>query len=262
MSLSLQESSVAKKACVEAGRLIYSYYETSFEISRKGRINLVTEVDEKAQELICDIIKASFPEDALLAEESELSNTGKAARRWIIDPIDGTTNFAHGYPCFCISIAFEKEGQTLSGVIYNPLTQDFFVAEKGKGAFCNERKLEVSQTQQLQEALLVTGFPYDLYDPETDNLPYFSKLLYKARAIRRDGSAALDLAYVAAGRFDGFWEFALKPWDVAAGLLLVEEAGGKIGSLKAEKLGKGEYPSHVMASNSSIFDALKQELAA
>ncbi len=224
----MKELKVAITAARAAAKIINKFYGKKFKVKRKGEIDLVTEVDERAQKEICRVIWKAFPKDAILAEEFELSKTAGAARRWIVDPIDGTTNFAHGYPKFCVSIAFEKNGELECGVILDPVMKEVFTAARGKGAFLNGKRLKISKAQTLKESLLVTGFPYDLDDPRKNNIPFFLHMIRKAQAIRRDGSAALNLAYVAAGRFDGFWELGLNAWDVAAGILLVKEAGGEV----------------------------------
>jgi myo-inositol-1(or 4)-monophosphatase len=221
-----KELLVARRAAQAASKIILRYYGKKFKIRHKGEINLVTEVDEKAQRAILQVIRKSFPRDAILAEELDLSKTKRAPRRWIIDPIDGTTNFAHGYPRFCVSIAFEAAGKIECGVIYDPVMKEEFTAERKRGARLNGKTIRVSGVKDLKQALLVTGFPYDLKAKHTNNMPYFLHLISKAQAIRRDGSAALNLAYVACGRFDGFWELGLSAWDVAVGVLLIEEAGG------------------------------------
>ena len=224
----MKELKVALSAARTASKIITKFYGKKFKVKRKGEIDLVTEVDERAQKEICRVIWKSFPKDAILAEEFELSKTAGAERRWIVDPIDGTTNFAHGYPKFCVSIAFEKMGELECGVILDPVMKEVFTAARGKGAFLNGKRLRISKAETLKESLLVTGFPYDLDDPRKNNIPFFLHMIRKAQAIRRDGSAALNLAYIAAGRFDGFWELGLNAWDVAAGVLLVREAGGEV----------------------------------
>ena len=255
----MKELKVALAAARAASKIILKFYGKKFKVKRKGEIDLVTEVDERAQKEICKIIWKAFPKDAILAEEFELSRTEKAERRWIVDPIDGTTNFAHGYPKFCVSIGFEAQGHLQCGVIWDPVMKEVFTAVRGKGAFLNGKRLRVSKAQTLKESLLVTGFPYDLDDPRKNNVPFFLHMIRKAQAIRRDGSAALNLAYVAAGRFDGFWELGLNAWDVAAGLLLVQEAGGEVRHLtgRANQLSDPE----MIAGNQQITDQLISECA-
>lgn len=211
----------------QAGALLIEKFNHSLEISFKGDINLVTEADKMSENLIISAIKQKFPDHGILSEESS-EILSKSSIRWIIDPLDGTTNYAHGYPVFCVSIAVEKDGKIILGVIYDPTRRDTFVAMRGEGAYLNSKRLKVSQTSELTHSLLATGFPYDIRESKVNNLNYFNMMAKEAQAVRRAGSAALDIAYVAAGRFDGFWELKLQPWDVAAGSLIVEEAGGKI----------------------------------
>ncbi len=211
----------------EAGALLMKKFAQSLEIHYKGDINLVTEADKMSENLIIAAIRQNFPDHGILSEESPAILDGSSFR-WIIDPLDGTTNYAHGYPVFCVSMALEKEGEIILGVIYDPTRQDTFVAERGEGAYLNGKKLAVSATPDLNRSLLATGFPYDIRESKDNNLNYFAAMAKEVQAIRRAGAAALDIAYIAAGRFDGFWELKLQPWDMAAGCLLVEEAGGKI----------------------------------
>ena len=195
--------------------------------SKDVRSNLVTEADTQSELLIRSIIAAQFPDDAVLGEEA--GQSGKSTgHRWIVDPLDGTTNFAHGYRCFCVSIAYEHEGVVEFGVIYDPMAEEEFTARRGQGASCNGSALRVSDQDELRDALLATGFPAHTAGELQSNLYPFADFAMKAQALRRDGSAALDLCYVAAGRFDGFWEPALHAWDVAAGALIVQEAGGRV----------------------------------
>ena len=211
----------------EAGALLIEKFDQSIEIHYKGDINLVTEADKMSENIIMAAIRQSFPEHGILSEESPAILDGSSLR-WIIDPLDGTTNYAHGYPVFCVSIALEKNGTIILGVIYDPTRRDTFVAVRGEGAFLNGKKLAVSKVSALSRSLLATGFPYDIRESEENNLNYFNIMAKEVQAIRRAGAAALDIAYAAAGRFDGFWELKLKPWDTAAACLLLEEAGGKI----------------------------------
>jgi myo-inositol-1(or 4)-monophosphatase len=258
------EKAVALKAARVGAAILSKYFEKKISIKKKGRINLVTEVDERAQKAIIREIKKSFPKDAILAEEGDFARTAASARRWIIDPLDGTTNFAHGFPCFCVSIAFEAEGIVQVGVIHNPMLQEVFVAVKGQGAFLlrpriKPRRLEVSGEKSLENCLLVSGFPYDLQNSKTNNLPVFCHMLFYSRAVRRDGSAALNLAYTAAGRFDGFWELGVSPWDVAAGILMIREAGGEVRNLDSHSHSI-EYPQKFAAASPEILKQLLKEI--
>ena len=218
---------IAVRAAKESGKIQREWLGKDKKVELKGEINLVTEVDTKCEERIIEIIKKVFPEHNILTEETPMPE-GSSSYRWIIDPLDGTTNYAHGYTFFCTSIALELDGKIVLGVIYNPLLDELFTAQEGQGAFLNGDRIAVSTTERLTEALLCTGFPYDLRESAVNNLDHFNNFIMEARAIRRDGSAALDLCYVAMGRFDGFWELKLNPWDVAAGKLVVEEAGGLV----------------------------------
>ncbi len=224
----------AKNLARRAGRLLAEKVTRNNQIYYKGAIDLVTEADKMSEELILTEIRRQYPDHGILSEESAVKNE-QATLRWIIDPLDGTTNFAHGFPFFCVSIALEKERAVELGVIYDPTREDLFFAERSGGAYLNGKKLHVSSVSDLSRSLLATGFPYDIRVSPDNNLNYFNSMATKAQAIRRAGAAALDLAYLAAGRFDGFWELKLKPWDTAAGCLLVEEAGGAVSDMKGEK---------------------------
>lgn len=218
-------------------------------INYKGEINIVTEEDRLSEGMIISRIRERYPDHDIFAEESAQMARG-SKYRWIIDPLDGTTNYAHGYPVFCVSIAFEEAGEIHAGVIYNPMLDEMFVAEKGKGAFLNGRKITVSNTADLSRSLLATGFPYDIRSDGNNNINYFNGMAKSAQAIRRAGSAALDMAYIAAGRFDGFWELKLMPWDTAAGWLMIREAGGVVTDLFGGAF-HVEAP-HVLATNGKI----------
>jgi myo-inositol-1(or 4)-monophosphatase len=231
-------------------------------VSNKGTIDLVTEADLAAEELIIDRIRSHYPRHAILAEESGASEginsiPGESEWKWIIDPLDGTTNYAHGYPCFCVSIGVERAGRIEIGVVYDPMRDEMFAAERGQGATLNERRMRVSEVEDLNGAMLCTGFPYNVR--ERPNFARdFSNFTMQAQAVRRDGSAALDLAYVACGRFDGFWEDGLNPWDVAAGILLIEEAGGRVTDYQNAPL--DIYTPKVLASNGLVHGAMMNVL--
>ena len=211
---------------LKAGEEILNLLPRIHEISYKGAINLVTEADLKSEAIIKKAIRKRYPNHTILAEESGLEERGDI--RWVIDPLDGTTNFAHGLPWFCTSLALEVEGEIVLGIVYNPVLKECFSAIKEKGAFLNQKPIRVSQTKELSKALLATGFPYDIQQNPEPVMTRFRNMIMHARGVRRAGSAALDLCYVACGRFDGFWEERLHPWDTAAGMLIVQEAGGRV----------------------------------
>jgi myo-inositol-1(or 4)-monophosphatase len=218
---------VAIRAAREAGQYLKENVgrARSVEIKEGEERNLVSEIDKGSESRIIAVIKGAYPGHEVLAEESG-DTAGSGTYRWIIDPLDGTTNFLHGVPIFCVSIGVEHHGEIVAGVVYDPNLDELFTAERGGGAFLNGRRLMVSSTHDMIRSLLVTGFPYDLAQNPDRTVEHFRNFLLAARGIRRLGSAALDLCYVAAGRFDGYWEVHLQPWDMAAGTLLVEEAGG------------------------------------
>lgn len=235
----------------DAGRVLLEKFGRIESVTKKGDINLVTEGDLASEALIVERIKSHFPRHAILAEEAgNAVVTGEdGGHKWIIDPLDGTTNYAHGYPCFCVTIALEHEGEIVLGVTYDPTRDELFTAEKGRGATINGKPIRVSRTDELGNALLVTGFPYDIKHREKF-ARYLTEFLLTSRGVRRDGSAAIDLAYVACGRFDGFWEEGLNPWDVAAGKLLIEEAGGTVSYYDGSPF--SIYTPPIVASNGTI----------
>jgi myo-inositol-1(or 4)-monophosphatase len=210
-------------------------------------------MDARAEALIVDGLLARFPADAILAEERGAA-AGRSGRRWIIDPLDGTTNYAHGLPLYAVSIALEVDGRVELGVVYDPSQRDLYVAERGAGAFCNDMRLAVSAAAELDASLLATGFPYDIRRRADNNLREYGAFAVRTRGVRRLGSAVLYLTWVAAGRFDGYWELRLGPWDVAAGGLMVEEAGGRLTAIDGGALDL-EQPT-VVASNGRIHDAM------
>lgn len=219
---------VAIDAALAAGKIQRERSDKIGKIHFKGEIDPVTEVDLLCEKEIIGRIKKRYPDHDFLAEESGASATNNKRNKWIIDPLDGTVNYAHGYPCYCVSIGFEHEGEVVAGVIYNPSLDELFVAEKGKGATLNSKPISVSSISSLKQSLLVTGFAYDVKHTTNDNLKHFGNFIKESQAVRRPGSAAMDLCYTAMGRFEGFWEMKLHPWDVAAGYLIVNEAGGKV----------------------------------
>ena len=219
----------ALEAALAAGRVHREYFRRNPEIQKKGPIDLVTAADVAAERRIRALIADRFPDHAVLGEEQAEGASEAGARcRWIVDPLDGTTNFAHGLALFCVSIALEIDGRLELGVVYDPVAEELFAAERGSGARLNGRPIRVSSSEALIDGLLCTGFPYSIRERRQRQVDVFSGFLGRARAVRRLGSAALDLCYVAAGRFDGFWEEQLHPWDIAAGALMVAEAGGRV----------------------------------
>ncbi len=238
----------------QAGNILLEKYGKLTSITKKGDIDLVTEADLASEKLIIERIKTHHPMHSILAEESgEAVLIGDGKWKWIIDPLDGTTNYAHGYPCFCVTIALEYKQEIVAAVTYDPTRDEMFSAEKGSGASLNNKNISVSKTDTLGDALLVTGFPYDIAT-RPNFAAKFTEMLLKSRAVRRDGSAAIDLAYVACGRFDGFWEDGLNPWDMAAGVLLVEEAGGKVSYYDGSKFSIYEPP--LCASNGVVHEEM------
>jgi len=245
------EEPFLRKLLLDAGARLRKQYGRVRTIRYKaGTVtNLVTNVDQEIEAFIKDRIRKQFPEDSILAEESEIEKAD-AKRRWIIDPLDGTTNFAHDLPIFSISIGLEIDGKIAAGGVYNPVQDEFFFAVKGRGATCNRKKIRVSQTRRLEQSLLATGFPYDIHDHPERSLPYFNTLIQRAQGVRRLGSAAIDLCYLAMGRFDGFFEVHLNPWDTAAGMLILLEAGGKITDFDGRPF--SIYQRRLAASNGRI----------
>jgi myo-inositol-1(or 4)-monophosphatase len=245
----------------DAGSLLAERFGRSLRISNKSELDLVTESDLASERLIIDRIKTHYPRHAILAEESGTSAPSEGTRdewRWIIDPLDGTTNYAHGYPCFCVSMGLEYQGRLELGVIYDPIRDEMFSAERGEGAALNGKRIHVSPMPDLASALLCTGFPYDVRE-RGEFARHFANFIMNAQGVRRDGAAALDLAYVAAGRFDGFWEEGLKPWDVAAGVLMIEEAGGRVSDYKGQPLNIFTPP--IVASNGLIHEQMMRVLS-
>jgi myo-inositol-1(or 4)-monophosphatase len=240
-----------------AGDILRRNYGRQQTIHFKGEINLVTEVDHESEAYILGRIKETFPDHGVLSEESpELPSP--SPYRWIVDPVDGTTNYAHGYPCFCVSVGVEREGTVVAGAVFDPLLEESFTAAAGSGAWRNGERISVSKISDLRKSLLATGFAYDVKESSDNNFDYFRAFVLTGQAIRRDGSAALDLCYLACGRFDGFWELKLKPWDTAAGLLILHEAGGV-----SSRLDGGPYDIHqpdLLASNGLIHQRMVEVL--
>lgn len=234
----------------EAGNIIKEGFGKNFSIEFKtNESNLVTEIDQKSEKLIKDFIAKEFPTHSILAEESG-STTGSSEYLWVIDPLDGTTNFAHGLPIFSVSIGVQKNGETIYGVVYDVMRDAMYSAEIGNGAYCNSQKLGVSKNDNLKRSVLVTGFPYDIADNPDKAIERFGAFLRNSRAVRRLGSAAIDLCYVASGVFDGYWEVSLHPWDMCSGQLLVEEAGGIVTNFRNEKM--NIYSKQILATNGLV----------
>ena len=252
-----KEIQVACQAAKEAGKILNRLFGKVKEIEKKGEIDLVTEADLQSEKIILDIISRSFPQDSILTEEAGAFNH-LSERVWIIDPLDGTTNFAHNFPVFAISIALQVEGELVLGVANSPRTNEQFEAVKGMGAFLNKKPIRVSQTNTLQDSLLVTGFPYDVHENPDRVMGLLHKMIVRAQGIRRPGSAVIDLCYVAAGIFEGFWEERLHPWDTAAGAILVQEAGGKVTTCEGEPF--TPFLKSIVAANPHIHEAMLEAL--
>ena len=241
-------------AARQAGKVLSRYTRTGFRVENKSAIDLVTEADHAAEQCVIDVILASYPDHAFLAEERGRIGQSQSPYVWIIDPLDGTTNFVHGFPTYCVSIGLEYKKQCVLGVVYDPTRDELFSATRGGGAQVNDQPLHVSQTAQLDQALLVTGFAYNIRETPNNNLDHFARFALRVQGLRRTGSAALDLCYVAAGRFDGFWEVKLNPWDMAAGVVILREAGGKVTDFCGQS--HSLYGQELVASNGHLHDSM------
>lgn len=250
---------IAGQAALEAGEILRNLYGKPHDIKHKGAIDLVTEADVASEERVLEILTDAYPYVGMLAEESH-AQYGKIPEgpTWIIDPLDGTTNFAHNFPWFGVSIAYAVDGISKVGVIYSPIQDELFCGCLGNGAWLNGKPIKVSKAAKLDESLLATGFPYAIKEKATDVIKTLEAILPQVQGIRRAGAAALDMAYVACGRLDGFWEIHLKPWDTAAGMLLVEEAGGKLSDFRGGKY--SPFVPEILASNSKIHGELVDQL--
>ena len=236
----------------DAGAVLKHYMDRDKQVELKGRANLVTVADKEAEALIIGRIRERFPSHAILAEESGASQGNEA--KWIIDPLDGTTNFAHQYPFFCVSIGFELGGRILCGAVYDPWRDEMFSGARGMGSFMNGKRLTVSEAATVSDALIMTGFPYGVRDKMDAAMSQFRAFLFESQAVRRGGSAALDLCYNAIGRVDGFWEMDLHPWDTAAGVVILEEAGGRVTNFAGGPF--SVYEKEIVASNGRIHDEM------
>lgn len=254
----MKELTVAKRAAREAGKLLMAHLGKLKDVRYKSKRDPVSEADKASEALIAGIIREAFPAHGLLAEEDTAWEGREDGARWIVDPLDGTVNFAHGYQCFCVSIAFERAGEIVTGVVYDPVRREMFSGEKGKGASLNGKPISVSPTGKLIRSLLVTGFPYDIDRRADEVLGYFGRMSLAAQGVRRDGSAALDLCYLAMGRYDGYWELGLKPWDTAAGMLIVREAGGTVTNFNGAPFAP-EMPE-ILATNGRVHGEMMELL--
>jgi myo-inositol-1(or 4)-monophosphatase len=238
-----------------AGDVLKHYSGREKQVELKGRANLVTVADKESEALIISRIRQRYPNHSILAEESGASGSSDASEgKWIIDPLDGTTNFAHQYPFFCVSIAFEQAGEIRCGAVYDPWRDEMFSGARGMGSFVNGQRLRVSDAPTLRSSLIMTGFPYGFRDKITRILSQFEDFLVESQAVRRGGSAALDLCYAALGRVDGFWEMDLHPWDTAAGVIILEEAGGRVTDFAGNPF--SIYGKEIVASNGHIHDEM------
>lgn len=248
----------AEKLAIKAGKILARGFTQSFRVSFKGRIDPVTEYDLKSEKCIAEQIARTYPEHAILTEEGSAVGV-QSAYRWVVDPLDGTVNYSHGFPFYCVSIGLEYNGEPILGVVYDPERRELFTAASGQGAFLNGKRIHVSSQRNLERALLATGFAYDIATARRNNLGLFSRMAKIAQGIRRPGSAAMDLCWLAIGRIDGFWELDLKPWDTAAATVIVREAGGKISRLNGQKFSITDRD--LLASNGCLHRPMKEVLA-
>lgn len=256
--MSSRELEVAKKAAYEAGEVLRSKLNNLRQVEFKGERDLVTEADKESERVVLGILRKEFPDYPVLAEESGMVSAESVGEgegpemMWIVDPLDGTTNYAHGLPVFAVSIGLAKGGVPVAGVVYDPVRDEMFWAEQGRGAYLNEDRIQVSDVTRVERALLSAGFPYNVAESDIDNLDHFHTFSKCAQAVRSFGSAALDLCCVACGRQDGFWEYDLKPWDTAAGAVLVEEAGGRITNFAG---GSWAYDADTIVASNGLIHA-------
>lgn len=250
MNKALTHKRFIEKLARDAGSLLKRRMGKIEKVSFKDKVNLVTDVDKRCEDIILQRVKSSYPNHCIISEESGKSGMSGSEYLWLIDPLDGTTNYAHGFNFFCVSIALMKAGKIIAGAVCDPLRNELFSAAKGSGAFLNGNRIEVSGVRRLDKALLSTGFPYRFGKAMRRNIENFSRFMMKAQAVRRPGSAALDLCYVASGRFDGFWEAELNPWDTAAGALIVEEAGGRVSDFGSHPF--NPFMKQILATNKKL----------
>ncbi|MGF1506670.1 MAG: inositol monophosphatase family protein [Anaerolineae bacterium] len=244
----------AQRIAREAGALLLEEYDKPRQINHKGRVDLVTQADGASEQLIVERLQAAFPDHRIVAEEEGEVAGGDLT--WYVDPLDGTTNFAHGFPVFAVSMALVQAGEPVVGVIYDPMRDELFAAERGGGAYLNGKAIFVTGAATLEDALIATGFPYDHLTAEDNNTRALSVFLRRVQGLRRAGAAALDMAYVAAGRLDGYWEMRVKPWDVAAGVVLVREAGGMVSTYEGRRTSLFEGEMRIAASNGRIHEEM------
>src|SRR5258706_8482903 len=245
---------VAIEAAREAGEILLQEFDRPVKISYKGEVDIVTQADKRSEQALVRGLPPHFPKHAIVAEEGGGSER-ESPFRWHVDPLDGTTNFAHGYPVFAVSIGLEEEGELVVGVVYNPVSRELFTAVKGEGAYLNQKKIHASPIEKLATSLLVTGFP-SVKRSQNPNIHYYWDFTLRSHGVRRDGSAAMDLASVACGRFEGFWEFGLHSWDTAAGVLLLREAGGIVTRFDGQPYQLGDR--ELLASNGRVHSEMKQ----
>jgi myo-inositol-1(or 4)-monophosphatase len=251
VSINPQFLATAVETVVRAGELQMAKFGTGIRIDKKGTIDLVTEVDLEVEQMFRALIAARFPTHDVLAEEMDVKSTG-ASHRWVFDPLDGTTNFAHGVPIFCASLALEIDGQAEVAAVYDPNRRELYTAERGIGSWLNGQRLRTSSATSVLESMLVTGFPYSVHQEADEFLRVFGNVLKRARAVRRLGSAAIDLCWVAAGRMEGFWEASLKPWDTRAAALILQEAGGRVTGMDGHAW--DAYRGDILGTNGAIHE--------
>ena len=249
---------VAVECAREAGELLRGEFDRPKQISYKGEVDIVTESDRRSEALIVSRLRKNFPDHAIIAEEGGTGAAAGAKYCWYVDPVDGTTNFAHGYPCFAVSIGLLEDGNPIVAAVLNPVSGELFTAVRGEGSYLNGKPMRVSSVPKLQNSLVATGFPTD-HRKRSSNIDYYWEFTLRSHGVRRDGSAALDLCSVACGRFEAFWEFGLKPWDTAAGILLVTEAGGKVSTVSGGDYHPGDR--EMIASNGHIHGEMREVAA-